>query len=69
MARHLGQIIRDEEGLTTAGMAVSIMLSLALIFSGAQLYRVTSASAEIQEVADVAALAAQNEVAEFMIAV
>lgn len=55
--------------MTTVGMAVSIMLCLTLIFSGAQLYRVESASAEIQEVADVAAMAAESEVAEFMIAV
>lgn len=61
-------LFRDEDGLTTVGMAVSIFLSLALIFSAAQLYRVSSASAEIQEVADVAALAAENEVAEFMVA-
>lgn len=67
-ARHRG-LWRDEDGLTTVGMAVSLMLCLALIFSGAQLYRVESASAEIQEVADVAALAAESEVAEFMIAV
>ena len=60
---------RDDEGLTSVGMAVSIMLCLTLVFSGAQLYRVESASAEIQEVADVAALAAESEVAEFMIAV
>lgn len=59
---------RDEKGVTTAGMTVAITLSLVLIFSGGQLYKVSSASSEIQEVADVAALAAQNEVAEFMIA-
>lgn len=69
MARSVRCIWRDEEGMTTVGMAVSIMLCLTLIFSGAQLYRVESASAEIQEVADVAALAAESEVAEFMIAV
>ncbi len=57
--------IRDEKGFTTAGMAVSLLVSIALMFSGAQLYRVHSASAEIQEVADAASLAAENEVAEF----
>lgn len=62
-------LFRDERGLTTVGMAISIMLCLTLLFSGAQIYRVESASAEIQEVADVCALAAENEVAEFMIAV
>lgn len=63
------RLFRDEEGVTTVGMAVSLMLCLALLFSGAQLYRIESASAEIQEVADVSALAAESEVAEFMIAV
>ena len=53
--------IRDEKGFTTAGMAVSLLVSIALMFSGAQLYRVHSASAEIQEVADAASLAAENE--------
>ncbi len=66
--RH-GSFWRDEEGVTTVGMAVSILVSLALVFTAAQTYRVDSASAEIQEVADVAALAAENEIAEFMIAV
>ncbi|MCI8469591.1 MAG: molybdenum cofactor biosynthesis enzyme [Eggerthellaceae bacterium] len=61
--------MRDEAGLTTAGMAVALLLSLALVFSGAQVYRVNTAAAEIQEVADAAALAAENPVAEFMVAV
>lgn len=59
-------LIRDERGVTTVGMAVAIFISVALIFSGAQLYRVGSASSEIQEVADATALAAENEVAEFV---
>ena len=61
--------VRDEAGFTTVGMAVSLLICLALIFTSAQVYRVSSASAEIQEVADAAALAAQNEVAEYLIAV
>lgn len=63
------RIIRDESGLTTVGMVISLTLCLALVFTSAQVYRVNSLSSEIQEVADVAALAAQNEVAEFMILV
>lgn len=62
-------LFRDEEGVTTVGMAVALLVTLTLIFSSAQVYRVSSASAEVQEVADAAALAAQNEVAEFMVAV
>lgn len=64
-----GRIVRDESGLTTVGMVISLTLCLALVFTSAQVYRVNSLSSEIQEVADVAALAAQNEVAEFMIVV
>lgn len=60
--------LRDERGLTTVSMAVCIFLSLALIFTSAQLYRIQSAAANIQDVADAAALAAENEVAEFMVA-
>lgn len=66
---HAKDLIRDEDGITTVGMAVSLLLCLSLLFSGAQLYRVGSAASEIQEVADVAALAAESEVAEFMVAV
>ncbi len=54
---------RDDRGVTTVGMAIALFISIALIFSGAQLYRMHSASAEIQEVADACALAAENEVA------
>lgn len=64
-----GRLICDEEGLTTAGMAVALLLVLALVFSSAQVYRVNAAAADIQEVADAAALAAENPVAEFMVAV
>ncbi len=60
-------LFRDERGITTAGMAVALFVSLALIFSGAQLYRVHSAAAEVQEVADACALAADNEVAGFLV--
>lgn len=59
-------IFRDEKGITTVSMAVSIFLSLVLIFSAAQLYRVQSAAADIQEVADVSAMAAEEQVARFM---
>lgn len=64
-----GRLIRDEQGMTTFGMVVAMLVALSLIFSAAQVYRVQSASAEVQEVADAAVLAAENEVAEFMIAV
>ncbi|MFR3090641.1 MAG: TadE/TadG family type IV pilus assembly protein [Eggerthella lenta] len=59
----------DEEGMTTVGVVLSLLVTLALVFSAGQAYRVGSASSEVQNVADAAALAAQNEVGEFMIAV
>lgn len=57
----------QEDGFTSFGMVVALLLALSLVFSTAQVYRVSSASADIQDVADVCALAAENEVAEFMI--
>lgn len=62
-------LFRDEKGITTVAMALSIMVSLALVFTSAQVYKTTSASAEVQEVADACALAAESEVAEFMVCV
>ena len=55
----------DEEGMTTVGMVLALLVTLALVFSAGQAYRVGSASSEVQNVADAAALAAQNEVGEF----
>lgn len=62
-------VFHEEEGFSTVGMAVALLVTLSLIFSAAQVYRVNSVSADIQNVADAAALAAENEVAEFMVAV
>ena len=53
-------IFRDEEGSTTAGMAVALLVTLSLLFSAAQVYRIHAAGAEVQEVADAAACAALN---------
>lgn len=60
-------IFRDNQGFTTLSMTVSLLLSLCLIFTAAQVYRINSSSAAIQDVADAAALSAQTEVAEFMV--
>lgn len=65
----VGDRFVDEDGFTTVGVAVALLVTLALLFSAAQLYRIGSLSADVQDVADAAALAAENEVAEFMIAV
>ncbi len=61
------RIFCDDQGFTTLGMTISLLLSLCLIFTAAQVYRINSASSAVQDVADAAALAAQSEVAEFMV--
>ncbi len=58
--------LRDEQGFTTLGMLCALLLALSLLFTTAQVQRIQSVSASVQDVADAAALAAQNEVAEFM---
>ena len=46
----------DDGGFSTVGVALALLISLSLVFAGAQVYRVQSVAAEIQEVADAAAL-------------
>lgn len=58
----------DDEGFSTVGVVLALLISLSLIFASAQVYRINSA-ATIQETADAAALAAEDVVAEFYIAV
>ena len=58
----------DEEGFSTVGVALALLITLSLIFASAQVYRINSASSVIQETADAAALAAENVVAEYYIA-
>ncbi len=60
---------RDDRGFTAPALALAILLCLSLLFATAQVYEVQTASAEVQEVADAAALSAQSVVGEFMIAV
>lgn len=55
--------------MTTLSVVLSLLLTLSLIFSSAQVYRVNSISSRVQSVADASALAAQNVVAEYMIVV
>lgn len=64
-----GNLFCCEEGFSTTGMVVALLVSLSLLFSAAQIYRINSVSADVQNIADAAALAAENEVAEFMVAV
>ena len=67
VSRHFA--IRDEQGMTTMSIVLSLLLTLSLIFSTAQVYRVNSISSRVQSVSDAAALAAENVVAEYMIVV
>lgn len=67
MTRRPRNLFRDESGFTTTSMVLSLLITLALLFTSAQVYRINSASAEVQDVADSAALSAENQVAEFMI--
>ena len=60
-------LFRDERGFTTTSMVLSLLVTLSLLFVTAQVYRINTASAEVQDVADSAALAAENQVAEFML--
>lgn len=62
-------LFRDERGITTTSMVLSLLITLSLLFTAAQVYRINSAAAEVQDVADAAALAAENQVAEFMLVV
>ena len=58
--RALVRLREDDGGFSTLGMVIALGLSLVLMFSGFRVYRVQTISAGIQDVADVAALAAEN---------
>ena len=55
----------DEGGFTTVAAAVSLLLSLTLVFASASAAWVSARSAEVQRVADAAAMAGVNVVARF----
>lgn len=55
----------DEDGFTTVGVAVALVLSLSLVFSSAGAAWVSGRSSEVQRVADACAMAGQNSVAAF----
>ena len=63
------RLLFAEEGFSTVGMVVALLLTLSLVFTSAQVYQLESASAEVQAVADAAALAAEAGVAEFYVVV
>lgn len=55
----------DEGGFTTVAVAVSLLLSLTLVFGSASALWVGAKSSEVQRVADASAMAGQNAVAAF----
>lgn len=57
----------DDGGFSTAGMAIAMLLTLSLLFTTAQVYGVQTRSAEVQNVADAAVLAAESTVAELYV--
>ena len=59
----------NESGFTTLGTALAILLSCSLLFFGLWTSRSLSRAAGVQAVADSCALAAENEVSEFVLAV
>ena len=63
------ELFRDSRGFTTVGAACAILVSCALVFACAWGVRSYSRASGVQTVADAAALAAQTEVSEFLIAV
>lgn len=61
----IGMFRDDEGGFTTVAVALSLLLSLTLAFSCAAAAWVSARSAEVQRVADAAAMAGANVVARF----
>ena len=58
-----------DDGFSTAGVAVALLLTCSLIFSSTYMYEIYSASSEVQYVADASSMAAAQEVASYMTAV
>ncbi|MDO4590107.1 MAG: hypothetical protein Q4B35_01750 [Slackia sp.] len=66
--RYATEVFSRNGGFTTVGTACALLAACGLVFAGAFALRSQSRAAGVQAVADTAALAAQNEVAEFVIA-
>lgn len=61
--------VAEDGGFTTVGMVLALLVTLSLLFTTTQVYRVQTASASVQNVADSVALAAEGPVAEFYVVV
>ena len=68
-SRVVADLFRNESGFTTLGAVLAILLSCSLLFFGLWTSRSLSRAAGVQAVADSCALAAENEVSEFVLAV
>ncbi|MBQ9068259.1 MAG: molybdenum cofactor biosynthesis enzyme, partial [Eggerthellaceae bacterium] len=55
----------DDGGFGTVGMVLALLISVSLVVGSAQVYRIRSVAADIQNVADACALAAEKQVASF----
>ncbi len=55
----------NEEGFSTVGVVLALLITLSLLFSAARVYEINTQSAAIQEVADAAALSAENVIAQY----
>lgn len=62
-----GVFVAQDGGFTSVGVAIALLLSMALLFSAAQVRWIQSQSADIQFVADAGALAGGNVVGEYMV--
>lgn len=69
MGRMPTDVFVQRDGFTTVGAACAILVSCSLVFACIWTVRSYSRASGVQAVADAAALAAENEVAEFVIAV
>ena len=65
----ISNLFRDDKGITTTSTVLALLLSIALIFSGTQMYKVYSSAADIQNVADASALAGSEPIAQYYSAV
>lgn len=59
------EFIKSSQGMSSFGMLLSILISLGLVMSGLQIYKISSYASSIQYVSDSAALSAQGRVADF----
>lgn len=61
----IGLFVREEGGYTTVAVALALLVSLTLVFSAAAAEWTLARSADVQRVADAAAMAGENSVAAF----